>query len=279
MFDDQPVGAPPAAAGQPPANLPIGEPEDIFDSGESADPAAVPESDDTVSPVSSALGAGVLTPKTAPPLPPPRPLASPPPPPLDLGSRPPVPPRGSLGAPPAVPPASSETVPDAMGGYAMKRPSFIKELLIAIVVIAGVVLLAGAVWTVYRRLRGSPARPSPLPSLTAAPEPVAPDTTVPAPATTSGRGSVDEKVLFGDSIDSDNDGLTDEEERRLGTDPHNWDTDGDGLSDGDEAHIWHTNPLNPDTDGDGYPDGVEVKNGFNPNGPGKIFGAVSSTPR
>lgn len=42
-------------------------------------------------------------------------------------------------------------------------------------------------------------------------------------------------------IDNDKDGLSDELEQKLGTDPNN-----------------------PDTDGDGYPDGIEVANGFNP---------------
>jgi hypothetical protein len=35
--------------------------------------------------------------------------------------------------------------------------------------------------------------------------------------------------------------------------------------------VWHTDPLNPDTDGDGFKDGDEVKNGFNPLGPGKLL--------
>lgn len=41
------------------------------------------------------------------------------------------------------------------------------------------------------------------------------------------------------------------------------DTDGDGLSDSDEAGLG-TNPNNPDTDGDGIPDGEEVANGSDP---------------
>jgi hypothetical protein len=64
--------------------------------------------------------------------------------------------------------------------------------------------------------------------------------------------------------DPDNDGLTNLEEYQNGTDPHNPDTDGDGLSDGDEVHIYHTNPLLWDTDGDGISDGVEIATGSNP---------------
>jgi hypothetical protein len=66
------------------------------------------------------------------------------------------------------------------------------------------------------------------------------------------------------SLDSDHDGLTDVEERKLGTDPLNPDTDKDGLSDGDEVHIYHSDPLLSDSDGDGFPDGQEVANGYSP---------------
>jgi len=43
------------------------------------------------------------------------------------------------------------------------------------------------------------------------------------------------------------------------TDPHKWDTDGDGLGDGEEVYTYHTNPLKPDTDGDGLTDGEEIQ--------------------
>ena len=61
-----------------------------------------------------------------------------------------------------------------------------------------------------------------------------------------------------DSDDDDNDGLTNGEERRFGTDPNNPDSDGDGLKDGEEVKRYKTNPLRADTDGDGIPDGEEV---------------------
>lgn len=71
--------------------------------------------------------------------------------------------------------------------------------------------------------------------------------------------------------DSDRDGLSDVRETQLGTDPNNPDTDGDGLFDKEEVDVYKTNPLNGDTDGDTFSDGSEVKNGYNPSGPGKIL--------
>lgn len=65
-------------------------------------------------------------------------------------------------------------------------------------------------------------------------------------------------TVSGGVKDSDADGLTDDEERRIGTDPYRADTDNDGLSDYDEVKVWTTDPLNPDTDYDGLKDGVEV---------------------
>jgi outer membrane protein OmpA-like peptidoglycan-associated protein len=62
----------------------------------------------------------------------------------------------------------------------------------------------------------------------------------------------------GDNADPDHDGLTNKEERLLGTDPHKADTDGDGLSDGDEVKKYNTNPLKVDSDGDGLSDYDEV---------------------
>jgi len=41
------------------------------------------------------------------------------------------------------------------------------------------------------------------------------------------------------------------------------DSDNDGLSDNEE-NLYGTDPENPDTDGDGYSDGVEVKSGYSP---------------
>ena len=57
-----------------------------------------------------------------------------------------------------------------------------------------------------------------------------------------------------DDADRDGDGLSDEREQQLGTDPRLADTDGDGLSDLAEVTNDRSDPLMVDTDGDGLPD-------------------------
>ena len=42
------------------------------------------------------------------------------------------------------------------------------------------------------------------------------------------------------------------------------DSDNDGLSDEEERTIYYTEVLNPDTDGDGYLDGEEIEHGYSP---------------
>ena len=79
--------------------------------------------------------------------------------------------------------------------------------------------------------------------------------------------------------DSDQDGLTNEEERTIHTHPGLWDTDQDAISDGNEYDHWITLGMNPeldsdndgkanlldnDSDNDGVPDGIEIFTGFNP---------------
>jgi hypothetical protein len=65
-------------------------------------------------------------------------------------------------------------------------------------------------------------------------------------------------------IDDDQDGLSNEQEVALGTDPNVADSDFDGVSDGDEVNTHNTDPLVADTDGDGLSDGFEIDNGLNP---------------
>ena len=86
----------------------------------------------------------------------------------------------------------------------------------------------------------------------------------------------DVRTLFGNPaktlgdvlpVDSDGDGLTDEEEvNTYKTDPLVEDTDGDGRSDFEEVNgDPATNPTLADTDGDGFDDGFEVVEGADPN--------------
>ncbi len=66
------------------------------------------------------------------------------------------------------------------------------------------------------------------------------------------------------NADTDGDGLRDGDELVRGTDPRAADTDGDGLSDGEEVMRWATNALARDTDGDGLGDLEEVVHGTSP---------------
>ena len=73
-----------------------------------------------------------------------------------------------------------------------------------------------------------------------------------------------------DLEDTDGDGLTDGDEvNYLDTDPNDPDTDGDGLVDGLEVdYTWNTDPNDPDTDDDGLTDALEFTD---PNNPGTGF--------
>lgn len=62
----------------------------------------------------------------------------------------------------------------------------------------------------------------------------------------------------GCEVDPDKDGLSTCEEEIIKTDPHNADTDSDGLKDGEEIQKYNTDPLSPDSDNDELKDGEEV---------------------
>lgn len=59
--------------------------------------------------------------------------------------------------------------------------------------------------------------------------------------------------------DDDNDGLSNQTEEEIGTDPNRSDTDGDGLLDGEEINQHGSDPMVADTDGDGLTDGQETR--------------------
>lgn len=72
------------------------------------------------------------------------------------------------------------------------------------------------------------------------------------------------ELLLDPASDRDSDGLSDDDEAALGTDPLVVDTDGDGLGDGDEVNAHATSPLSRDTDLDGLDDGQEIEIGTDP---------------
>jgi len=64
--------------------------------------------------------------------------------------------------------------------------------------------------------------------------------------------------------DADEDGLTNLQEIAISLNPVLKDTDGDGLTDGDELNKYSTNPFDPDSDRDGATDKWELDNGYDP---------------
>ena len=93
------------------------------------------------------------------------------------------------------------------------------------------------------------------------------NTNTPTVITNSSNSNANVATVNLSPLDADQDGLSAEEEARLGTDPDDSDSDHDSLSDLMET-THQTNPLNPDTDNDGYLDGLEIRAGYNPLGPG-----------
>ncbi len=99
----------------------------------------------------------------------------------------------------------------------------------------------------------------------------------PAPFPTAGQDPTPDELicpLVSGGADSDGDGISDADEARYGTDPDNPDTDGDGVIDGDEPtpgvdsdHDGIPDVFDPDSDDDGVSDGQEVADGSDPTEP------------
>ena len=78
-----------------------------------------------------------------------------------------------------------------------------------------------------------------------------------------GPAGSDMEIMFAAGPDSDHDGLTDEVENQLGTDPYNSDTDGDLIQDRTELHFG-TDPVDPtsspiDIDSSGGTDAIDIQ--------------------
>ena len=90
------------------------------------------------------------------------------------------------------------------------------------------------------------------------------------PVVTTTEDVVEEPYVDPFPHDQDRDGISDAEEKELGTSDYQYDTDGDGLSDAAEINKWKTDPNKRDSDGDGFADGWEVLKGYNPAGEGTL---------
>ena len=73
-----------------------------------------------------------------------------------------------------------------------------------------------------------------------------------------------EEIEINENDDEDLDGLTNKEEKELGTDIFYNDSDADGINDYEEVKTYNTNPLLKDSDDDGIEDINEIKLGMNP---------------
>ena len=82
----------------------------------------------------------------------------------------------------------------------------------------------------------------------------------------SGGNEVSDSITItvGPGNDRDGDGIDDDVEEMIGTNPDDEDSDGDGLTDGAEVNDWGTDPLDPDTDDDGLDDKEEIDRQTNP---------------
>lgn len=195
--------------------------------------------------------------------------------------------------------ASTKGGRHVMTGDAINRPFIPPFWLYALLFLATIALILGllSLWTNRTRLFGIGATATPTPTLSF-PEIAATQTGVAVVQTvvvsTQAAAATNSAATAAAQGDSDQDGLSNEQEAVIGTDPNNPDTDADGLSDGDEVLVYSTDPRNrdtdndilidgdevhrfktnprlADTDGDGIPDGVEVAQGtdpLDPNSPG-----------
>ncbi len=81
------------------------------------------------------------------------------------------------------------------------------------------------------------------------------------------EADTDDDGVLDPNEDLDGDNLSVANESRYNTSQQTADTDGDGLTDGSEVHIYGTDPTVADTDGDGIDDGAEIRAGLDPLSP------------
>jgi hypothetical protein len=162
---------------------------------------------------------------------------------------------------PPTPPAPSATVAPEVGSSGHARKGiFLLTAFVLFLAVCGAVLYVffGAAQNALPEVND--ATPS---------ETASPSESPTAEATVSPTATPSDDVVS--TLDTDGDGLLDPEEREAGTSLRKPDSDNDGLGDREELKVYKSDPLNPDSDNDSYLDGAEVKNGYNPIGPGKLL--------
>ena len=178
-------------------------------------------------------------------------------------------------APAAAPPQRPIVPPPAprVETVALETPrQGMKRLVFVLGIVFGVVIVGGASWfLISKSLKTKSvevAAPEPAPP---APEPENAFPVEPTPSPESVFPVAPTAPPVSAPLDTDGDGLSDADEAALGTNINLIDSDNDGLTDYEEVNVYKTNPLNPDSDGDKYLDGQEVRSGYNPNGPGQLL--------
>jgi hypothetical protein len=124
-----------------------------------------------------------------------------------------------------------------------------KQLIIIGSIVGGLAVVGLIVLVIFLRIRAT----ADLQPITTANTPSGPAVQVPV-----GSGQMDEnqtrlaeqerEQLAARPKDTDGDGLTDDEEAQLGTDSNNGDTDSDGYNDWEEVKTLKTSPTQADTD-------------------------------
>ena len=139
----------------------------------------------------------------------------------------------------------------------LKKPSIFRILMVVLVVIVVVAAIAAAVMFFNKGFTSSTASTD----------------------NSNSSGQEENARQFNTSpgtapVDADTDGLTDDEERTLGTNPAEADTDHDELTDFDEVRKYHTDPKKPSSGTLAITDGEAVKQGIDPLTGKKLFANV-----
>lgn len=180
----------------------------------------------------------------------------------------PLRPVNPITAPPAAP---SPSGPPALNEFETKAGIRPKPFIIGGVIILILILVGVGIWFFFLRTPATPIDTGVIPEEEVLDEQPGIEIIEPETETEDVVETVSEPPADVVPVDTDGDGLTDDEEAEIGSNPLLVDSDRDGLSDNQEVGVYRTDPTNPDTDGDGYDDGGEVDKGYNPNGPGRLF--------